>query len=633
MKYRSFFRFATIMFKLMTLTGLYPLLQSGTPSILILEESFESGGFSASAGWSGNLSHFSIVQEKGNKILRLNSQSGTSRTQIRLPSDAAYGHWEFYFRQNFSASNLNRSFIFLIADRNDLNYLDGSEVNGYALRTGENGDPKKLRLVRFDNGNPTVILDTDTILQEGTGYRVRVDRTQDGEWTIRASTGYDSQPNMSVGKVTDSTYNQSNYFGLFLRYTNANRKNFYFDDFRIISTPVPLKPESVRTVDPKMLEIDFSRPPDPGRLSEQAFHFSSGIKPFRAELTGIQTVTLIFSDYIQGGHDFLRIDGICDMNQICTDTEKKMPVLIASKAKPQDVIINEIMYDPIRPSPDLYPGQSEYIELFNRRPYALSLEGLHIRDHEDLHPGVNILEPVTENTPWIPGGGYLLLYPEPDASGFGSSRVARFFNLQGSIAEFTVRFDRTTLSLPSSGRKIILSGYNGLILDKVDYRPEWHNPNIIDTRGISLERVDPDNSSQFPDNWSSSIIPEGGTPGSRNSIIQQPEERPVDIGLSFEPNPFSPDGDGINDHLFIHYHLDQQDYMMRVRIYDRYGRIVRNLVNNQPAGVEGTLIWDGRRDNGQSNRIGIYIVYFEAYNSANGQGLRFKETVVLARNF
>ncbi|MEX2456099.1 MAG: gliding motility-associated C-terminal domain-containing protein, partial [Balneolaceae bacterium] len=95
----------------------------------------------------------------------------------------------------------------------------------------------------------------------------------------------------------------------------------------------------------------------------------------------------------------------------------------------------------------------------------------------------------------------------------------------------------------------------------------------------------------------------------------------------------SPDGDGFDDNLFINYKFDQPDYLMRIRIYDRYGRLVRTLVDAHQAGFEGSIIWDGLSDDGQSNRIGIYIVYVEAYNSATGKNQNFKETVVLARQF
>ncbi|MGK7370885.1 MAG: gliding motility-associated C-terminal domain-containing protein, partial [Candidatus Halalkalibacterium sp. M3_1C_030] len=99
----------------------------------------------------------------------------------------------------------------------------------------------------------------------------------------------------------------------------------------------------------------------------------------------------------------------------------------------------------------------------------------------------------------------------------------------------------------------------------------------------------------------------------------------------FSPNPFSPDDDGTDDHLFINYKLDEPDYLLKVTIYDRYGRLIRKLADGQPGSFEGSLMWDGRSDEGKGNRIGIYIVVFEARNSAAGSDKAFKKTAVLAR--
>ncbi|HBX64621.1 MAG TPA: hypothetical protein DEG32_00105, partial [Balneolaceae bacterium] len=125
----------------------------------------------------------------------------------------------------------------------------------------------------------------------------------------------------------------------------------------------------------------------------------------------------------------------------------------------------------------------------------------------------------------------------------------------------------------------------------------------------------------------------GGSPGEQNSIFQQAGAGPDETGITFTPNPFSPDDDGFDDNLFINYKLEEPDYLLRIRIFDRYGREVRELVDGKQAGFEGSIIWDGLKDDRTKNRVGIYIVLFEAYNSANGKNKTFKETVVLAKKF
>lgn len=599
---------------------------------VVLEEDFESEDLAADPAWTGDTEHFTFVREGTHTLLRLNSTPDQSRSQLRTELDAVYGSWEFYFRQEFSASNLNRSFIFLLADREDLNYLDGSPVSGYAVRTGENGDLKRIRLIRFDRGAQHEILSSQTVLEPDAGYRIKVTRTREGEWQLHISQGRVNSPEPDSGTVIDNTYHQGGYFGFLLRYTTANTNRFYFDDIRMVSDAGPFAVESVTVIDRQTLLVHFNRPPEPASIPYAAFQLENSPDPSQIKPSGDTSVHLGFSSPMRGGMERISITGLVDLfgNQIDSGPAE---FLIALPAGSNDLVINEIMYDPMGPSEEHLQGQSEYIEIHNRRSIAVRVEGLHLRDRVEFSSTSTTIEPATSGTVWVPGGGFLLLYPESEETDFQLSRVAQYFDLPGNIAPHAVRFQRSTLSLPMSGRTVVLSDSEGRVIDYVDYRPDWHNPNLIETRGIALERVNPDLSSNDPSNWSSSTAHRGGTPGKRNSLFQQPEQMPPETGITLEPNPFSPFGDGNNDNLYINYKLDESDYLVRVRIFDRYGRLVRNLVESHPAGFEGSLIWDGRTDRGQDNRIGIYIVLFEAFNSATGRNRTFRETAVIARRF
>jgi hypothetical protein len=298
-----------------------------------------------------------------------------------------------------------------------------------------------------------------------------------------------------------------------------------------------------------------------------------------------------------------------------------------------DLVFNEIMFNPIADNRDGLPEQSEYIEIYNRRPYAISMEGLFLHDEPDDHGEIVRIEPVSSSARWIPANGYALFYPETQSKVIRESRTGSFFEIPEEFEPFAMRVNRATLSLTNTGRMVYLADSTMATIDMVNYSPDWHNPNLIDTRGIALERINPDFETNNPSNWSSSATILGGTPGSENSIFQESEVTVTSTGVELSPNPFSPDGGGHEDNLFINYLFDEPDYLLRIRIYDRYGRLVRNLVEGKNAGFEGSVIWDGRTDNGQTNRIGIYIVLVEAYNSSNGSNHTFRETAVIARQF
>ena len=306
---------------------------------------------------------------------------------------------------------------------------------------------------------------------------------------------------------------------------------------------------------------------------------------------------------------------------------------IAQPVQEGDLVFNEIMFDPIRDNREGLTNQTEYIEIVNTRDYAVSAEGIFLHDRPDENNDISSIRPVNTSSRWIPANGVMLLHAEDATNIFTDSRTAVFFDLDESVEQEAMRVNRSTLSLPLSGREVYLADSTRAVLDMVDYRPDWHNPNLIDTRGIALERVSPTGETNNPANWSSSAATLGGTPGSQNSIYQESEGPLAETGISLTPNPFSPDGDGHEDNLFINYRFDEPDYLLRVRIYDRYGRLVRTLVDSHQAGFEGSLIWDGLTDDGQQNRIGIYIVYIEAYNSSTGSNRNFRETAVLARQF
>ncbi len=307
--------------------------------------------------------------------------------------------------------------------------------------------------------------------------------------------------------------------------------------------------------------------------------------------------------------------------------------LIAEPLKPGDIIINEILYNPLADNEDNLPDQTEYIELYNPTEHAISLEGIFLHDAPDEDDEIRTILPVSTEFKWLAPDSFMLIYSEDEAQSFNQSKLARYFELESVLESEVIHIDRSSLSLASSGDAIYLADSTGATIDSVFYDESWQNPNLFDTRGVSLERIDPNRFGNDATNWSSSTHPTGGTPLMQNSIFQEAGATPDANGVSFTPNPFSPDDDGFEDNLFINYNLDAPDYLLRVRIFDRYGREVRELVNNYQAGFEGSLIWDGLTDDRTRNRVGIYIVYFEAYDSASEKDRTFKETVVLARKF
>ncbi|MCH8495180.1 MAG: lamin tail domain-containing protein [Balneolales bacterium] len=304
---------------------------------------------------------------------------------------------------------------------------------------------------------------------------------------------------------------------------------------------------------------------------------------------------------------------------------------VAQVAHPGDIIINEIMYQPLQGRYDAFSDQSEYIEFQNLRPYSISLDGTYIRDTIDKNGVYRSWESVDNN--WIiHGNDYAVLYADT-ASSWEDTRIYSYFG--NTEHNKFARVDRSTLGLTSSGRGVYLSNRDGQTIDSVYYSPEWHHPFVTDARGRSLERITtPENHNgvqSFGIGWSTSASKLGGTPGLENSIHFKTEDISSSReGLKIEPNPFSPDLDGQQDHAVISFRPPETGYLVRMRIFDRYGRLINTLVNDQLIGNSLNVIWDGRDRNNNLMKTGVYIVHVEAVHP-HQRNKEYKKTIVLVR--
>src|SRR5690606_21539518 len=131
--------------------------------------------------------------------------------------------------------------------------------------------------------------------------------------------------------------------------------------------------------------------------------------------------------------------------------------------------------------------------------------------------------------------------------------------------------------------------YGGAVIDAVAYDPDWHRVELEDATGVALERVDPAGPSGSASNWSSSLDPRGGTPGRPNSVFVTPGEPPGEAGLAVD-SPFDPDG---GQRTALRFTLETDAALIRVRIFDGAGRLVRRLEDGDFVGRAGTLLWDG----------------------------------------
>jgi hypothetical protein len=272
------------------------------------------------------------------------------------------------------------------------------------------------------------------------------------------------------------------------------------------------------------------------------------------------------------------------------------------------------MYDP------LY-GQNEWFELLNRSGQPIDLAGWSFNDNPTLN-NVNSFD-ISSQPFAVESGGYAIVVAD-------SSLFRLFPNLLQTDSLVRIRiFNRLSgFSFNNDGDIVVLKDLTGQTIDSVAYLPRWHHPDVVDTRGRSLERINPNIDSNDPRNWSTCTNILGGTPGKANSIVTTSIQSGSMISIS--PNPFSPDADGFEDFCIIRYNLPVMTSTLNLRIYDIKGRLIRTLANGELAGTQGDIVWDGLDDNKQRARIGVYVIFLEATDRSSNKVVTAKAVAVVA---
>ncbi|NNF57297.1 MAG: hypothetical protein HKN04_03565 [Rhodothermaceae bacterium] len=302
----------------------------------------------------------------------------------------------------------------------------------------------------------------------------------------------------------------------------------------------------------------------------------------------------------------LTVSGVADpSDNVLTDGTATLFLGEGDAVLPGELVINEIMYDPVN------GGDGEYVELLNRTAKLFDLRTLSLTDNPDETDALSATPLI------IPPDSFIVLVADRD------SFLVTFPEAPGPIVEAS-----DFPGLNNDGDTLLLL-YNGTAVDSVAYDPDWHRVELEDATGIALERIDPAGPPSDATNWTSSLDPTGGTPGRTNTVFVAGGEPPGQPGLTID-SPFDPDN---GQSTAIRYTLETDAAVVRVRIFDGAGRLVRRLEDGNLSGPSGALLWDGRDENGRRLRIGIYVVLLEAVNVEGGTSEAHRDVVVLARSF
>ncbi len=343
--------------------------------------------------------------------------------------------------------------------------------------------------------------------------------------------------------------------------------------------------------DPTDVEVRFDEVIDPESVPLADFDLNGiGVINAQAVAPDNKAVRLTLGAPLQPGTVYtLKVTGLADClgNMILDEAEVRLAV--PQTGEPGDILINEVLFNSGNDGVD-------FIEIVNVSDKSVGLEGWQLQN-------VNLITRIiTEDPMVIFPGDYMVFTSDPDQ-----------LMVQYPLGRRETFFTVNTPQLTNAGGSVILNNSLGANIDRFDYSEDFHLSLLRSVQGVSLERISFTRPTNDGGNWSSAAEQVGfGTPGYLNSQFLPEGEAAGTFELQNEV--FSPDNDGFQDVLLINYKLDNPGFIATIQIFDRRGRRVRQLVNNQIIGTQGTISWDGTTDTRSKARIGPHIVLVELFD-------------------
>ncbi|MEO5571499.1 MAG: lamin tail domain-containing protein [Bacteroidia bacterium] len=472
-----------------TILFLFPFLASAQ-----LTDDFTDGDFTNNPAWVGDIASWQVLGGQ------LNSNNLTTNTSFYLatPSSlATAAQWEIWVNFKQATSGSNYMDIYLTSDIQDLN----GAGNGYFVRIG--GTPDEISLYGKIAGVNTKIIDgTDLRSQVNSTdnyFRIKVTRTAANLWTLlddnAGGTNY-----FTEGTITDANFTSSAYFGISVtQSTNSFFNKHFFDSISVGNIVIDVTPPAVSSINvtnANEIDVIFNEPLE--QISAETisnYTVNSTITPNAASLISANTVHVTFAaNFTSGFVNTLSVLNVLDIsnNPIITASTGQFTYFAPVTPSKYDVVINEIFPDE---SPQIGLPAAEYVEIYNRSNKTFDLSGWKFSD-----TGTPQNLPSFILTP----GSYLILCDDGNASLFSS-----FGNVLGLSSFPSLNNDGDDLKLYDPASNII----DGIVYDLTLY----HDPAKQDG-GWSIERINPDFTCTNPLDWKAAVNPNGGTPGSVNSV-------------------------------------------------------------------------------------------------------------------
>ncbi len=454
-------------------------------------DSFSSPWGTGPVHWEGDT--LSFIVNSNNQLQLQADKAGTC--YISTPYPFGYNapmEWEMEVKMSFAPSANNYCRLYLQADTD---MLTDTALSGYYLLIGENGSNDAIKLYYQHHHTHTMLASgTESAVASAFDIRIRVVTSASFD-TLSIYTAPADRANWQHEcTITDFKFLSHYYIGMLCTFTLSNSTKFIFDDIY----HGPLRKDTL----PPCLTSYESEPQD----SIITLHFSEAVDTDMIDinnfyLSHIQPDMLHFNP--QATDCYLHLPTCLQYNTNYTlyiynvhdPAGNSMPdtVINLFYCRPHafDILLHEIMPSP---SPSLGLPETEYIELFNTRPYAMSLKNWTLK----IGNNVKLLPDTI-----IPAFSYAIITAANTASWW--QQYNRVIPVSG-------------LQITDKGMNISLYDSSLLLIHAIGYTEEWYRDIMHNHGGIALEMADYRHPCGEENNWVPSAHAHGGTPGSANSV-------------------------------------------------------------------------------------------------------------------
>ena len=289
----------------------------------------------------------------------------------------------------------------------------------------------------------------------------------------------------------------------------------------------------------------------------------------------------------------LHVKEVAHCNELASDT-LFIKTGLPGKVKKNDLIINEILFDP-------ETGGSDFIEVYNRSSSVINAKEIYLGSRNTTGSIYKVVQTKKENFNVFPGDHIVFT---PDTS---------YLKIKWKTEESLLIELNNMPSMSDDKGNIMILDKQAEVIDELNYNQDMHFPLLRNVAGVSLERINAEVPSSQTDNWhSASSTNNYATPTKRNS--QHHTETDPEKNINIFPELISPNNDGIDDILNIEYNFPDNGNLLSIYVYDYNGRLITTIANNQLCGTKGMITWNGLDKQQRKPNTGIYIIYAESFN-------------------